>query len=329
MFVPIQNCNRIMMKNIYALTVILAASVALSGCQFQNKSNVLLPTAPSSSTSTSSNSSSSSSSSSSTTNNAASAAAGTWASPIIAGVPNISNCTNLQWQISNLSATSLAGSVSAVCGGVVNVSADLTGQMSGSDVVNLTASGQAVGLGITCPFSLTGVGHLQGNDAMQLNYQGTTCLGPVSGSQMLQRRAPEPAPSPSSPAPTPDPTPEPQPPPADDGAFGCSGIGDHYQLVLCIHGHVNPHNEYEAFEVTKRVAWALRGEGAGLLIKTTGENIVPWRGYVFAAGRICYPDGHIFKVISDVGAGGANGPSWQDNGYVDRSNYLPALDTTY
>ena len=49
-----------------------------------------------------------------------------------------------------------------------------------------------------------------------------------------------------------------------------------------------------------------------------------WQGYSFAAGRICYPDGHIYKVLSDVG--GANGPSWQDNGFVDRSLYVPAID---
>ena len=55
-----------------------------------------------------------------------------------------------------------------------------------------------------------------------------------------------------------------------------------------------------AFEVTKRVAWALRGEGAGLLIKNGGENIVGWQGYSFAAARICYPDGHIYKVLTDV-----------------------------
>ena len=48
----------------------------------------------------------------------------------------------------------------------------------------------------------------------------------------------------------------------------------------------------------------------------------------YLAGRICYPDGHIIKMISDVGPGGANGPSWQDNGFVDPSLYLPALDPT-
>jgi len=76
--------------------------------------------------------------------------------------------------------------------------------------------------------------------------------------------------------------------------------------------------------VTKRVAWLLRGEGAGLLIKNGGENIVSWMGHSFSAGRICYPDGHIYKVLSDVPS--TNGPSWQDNGFVDRSLYVPAIN---
>ena len=148
-----------MIKNICAWTVTMAAAVLLTGCQFSNKSNLLLPTAPSANSSGTSTSSGSSSSSASTVAQAAAAAAaGTWNSPTIAGLPNITSCSNLQWQISNLSSTSVAGTVSAVCGGLVTVNASLTGEMSGSDVVNLTATGQAVGLGITCPFSLTGVG---------------------------------------------------------------------------------------------------------------------------------------------------------------------------
>ena len=109
-----------------------------------------------------------------------------------------------------------------------------------------------------------------------------------------------------------------------DPTFGCP-TGNHEVLVQCIHDHVNPaHTVEAAFDVTKRVAWALRGEGAGLLIKNGGENIISWHGYSFAAGRICYPDGHIFKVLSDVP--GTNGASWQDNGFVDRSLYVPAID---
>ena len=79
-----------------------------------------------------------------------------------------------------------------------------------------------------------------------------------------------------------------------------------------------------AFEVTKRVAWAYRNQGWGLLIKNGGDNIVPWQGRSFSASRVCLPDGHIYKVLTDVPT--TNGPSFQDNGFVDPSLYVPAID---
>jgi hypothetical protein len=51
---------------------------------------------------------------------------------------------------------------------------------------------------------------------------------------------------------------------------------------------------------------------------------VSWKGRSFSASRICFPDGKIWKVLSDVPT--TNGPSWQDNGFVDRSLYVPAID---
>ena len=74
------------------------------------------------------------------------------------------------------------------------------------------------------------------------------------------------------------------------------------------------------------MAGLLRGAGAGLLIKTSGDNIVNWREYSFSASRICYPDGHVFKIIGDAGPGGANSPTFADNDFVDRSLYVPAID---
>ena len=123
------------------------------------------------------------------------------------------------------------------------------------------------------------------------------------------------------------PSPPYTPPPIADPLLGCGGLagGDKQRLVDCIHVRLNPPRTVEgAFDVTRRVAWALRGEGAGLLIKPGGENIVTWLGRSFSAARICYPDGHIYKVLSDVPT--TNGPSWQDNGFVDRSLYVPAID---
>jgi hypothetical protein len=132
--------------------------------------------------------------------------------------------------------------------------------------------------------------------------------------------------TPGAPAPAPGPSPSPGTP-APVGSCD-SLVNDKEALVKCIHASMPkpPSNEVEAFEVTKRVAWALRGEGGGLLIKNGGENVVSWQGYSFSASRICYPDGHIYKVISDAGPGGANGPTWSDNGFVDRSLYVPAID---
>ena len=71
------------------------------------------------------------------------------------------------------------------------------------------------------------------------------------------------------------------PPPVSDPLLGCGNLagGDKQRLVECIHSRLNPPRTVEgAFDVTRRVAWALRGEGAGLLIKPGGENIVTWHG---------------------------------------------------
>ena len=80
----------------------------------------------------------------------------------------------------------------------------------------------------------------------------------------------------------------------------CVPTADEQKLSVCVRRtRLNPpKTEPGAFEVTKRIAWLLRGEGAGLLIKNGGENIVSWKGYSFSAGRICYPDGQIYKVLT-------------------------------
>jgi len=126
-------------------------------------------------------------------------------------------------------------------------------------------------------------------------------------------------------APAPAQTPASSPAVVQDVLFGCEFV-DHYGFVLCIHEHVKPTDPQSAFEVTKRVAWGLRAEGAGLLIKNDGENVVSWQGYNFSAGRISFPDGSVMKVVTDVGVGGQLAASWTVNGFVDPSLYVPAID---
>lgn len=77
-----------------------------------------------------------------------------------------------------------------------------------------------------------------------------------------------------------------------------------------------------AFAICKRVAWALRHTGAGLLAKPSGNNC---EGY--ATDVICYPDGRTFDILQD--GGGANGPQWDQHLPHDPAiaeRYRPAID---
>ena len=110
---------------------------------------------------------------------------GTWASAI--GVSSLSadKCGNFQWTIANQTATAIAGDISATCGSLT-ITATGAATLNGQDVSlqvkgNVSASGFAV-----CAFDLSGTGTIQG-DTLPLNYSGTTCLGPVSGTETLKR----------------------------------------------------------------------------------------------------------------------------------------------
>ena len=241
--------------------------------------------------------------------------AGTWTSElnnIAAG-----SCSNFTWQVTSSTPNSMGGNFTATCGDVAVVGM-ASGRVEGTSVP-LVIGGTATYAGVlSCDFSFSGTGTIENNETLTIPYTGTLCGTPVSGTQRLHRPAPAAA----------EPPPPPPQPPSSDPLFGCGGIADKQKLVECIWDHIHPTDHITAFEVTKRVAWALRGEGVGLLIKNGGENIVAWQGYLFAASRVLYPDGHLFKVIYDAGPGGANGPSWQDEG-VDGSlqnRYVPAID---
>ena len=122
----------------------------------------------------------------------------------------------------------------------------------------------------------------------------------------------------------------PEQPPAYNRPIGewqsCGSLANKSALVVCVWNAVRPFDSVGDMEVTKRVAWLLRGEGAGLLIKGSGDNVVIWQGFSLSASRLCYPDGHIYKLMSDAGPGGANSPQFSDNDFVDRSLYVKAID---
>jgi hypothetical protein len=291
------------MKRTLLVLTFVGAAILGTACAFESKSEPLLPTAPGTTT---------------TPPPTNSSYAGTWTSTEVT-VPTVGSCGDFQWHVTSTTATSMAGHFSATCANGTTIAGAASGELIGTSVaITVTGTGTYAG-SVSCAFSLSGTGTVENNDTLVIPYTGTTCLGPVSGTARLRRPAPA-----AEPAPTPPPTPSPV-----DPLFGCGGIPNKEELVECIWDHIHPTDNNSAFEVTKRVAWALRGEGAGLLLKNGGDNITAWRGYLFSSSRICYPDGRLVKVIFDAGPGGANGPSWQDSGdYVSPSLYMPAIDPT-
>lgn len=237
-------------------------------------------------------------------------------------------CTGWTWNITNQTSTEVDGNFTATCLASFALGGQAVGTLGNANdvTINATGSGTAPNVSGACDFGLSAQGTFDG-DTLHATYTAHTCLGNFSGSETLRRNAIPglPGPAPAPPPPPPPPSDPPQPP--HEAWEDCGGLGDHQQIVECVHDWVNPGGSAAlAFEVTKRVAWLLRGEGAGLLIKEGGENIISWQGHSFSISRICYPDGHIFKVISDAGDGGTNGATWADNDFVDPSLYLPAID---
>jgi hypothetical protein len=98
-------------------------------------------------------------------------------------------------------------------------------------------------------------------------------------------------------------------------------------LVNRLHEEHPPARTVEAaLEFTLRFILASPAEEEAGLLRAGGENVLDYLGQSVKAGRICYPDGSIVKILTDIP--GTNGPSWQDSGeIVDRNRYVPVERT--
>jgi hypothetical protein len=143
------------------------------------------------------------------TNVAAPSLLGTWVSAstmstaAITGLPSLSTCGNFQWQLTSQTATQASGRFIAVCPGNLVVDGTLTGQLGGA-IIPVTFIGVATQDGSTCAFSLSGPGTPLSADTLRIDYTGTTCLGPVQGSETLRLAS-----TGATPIPAPTPTPAP------------------------------------------------------------------------------------------------------------------------
>jgi hypothetical protein len=115
--------------------------------------------------------------------------AGSWGSSAAVGGAGIDpgTCGNFEWQITERTSTSAAGTFKATCAGGINLIGTAQGTLNGT-TVNWSAAGNAGPSGVTCPFSITGTAAPEGVDGIRVNYSGSTCLGPISGSELLKKR---------------------------------------------------------------------------------------------------------------------------------------------
>jgi hypothetical protein len=143
---------------------------------------------------------------------------GTWATaaaPTLALNP--STCGNLQWAITNQSTSEISGTFSATCAGGISLSGTATGQIGNlqSIPIQIVGTGSMPGFP-SCAFSIDGTGTVIDNDtALQVVYTGTTCVGPIRGTETLRKKSSAAEPPPPPPPPPPAPAPEPTPPPVN------------------------------------------------------------------------------------------------------------------
>jgi hypothetical protein len=110
---------------------------------------------------------------------------GSWAS-VSSATTLQDTCTDFAWTVTDISGNTASGTFSATCLDTLQVTGTASGTLSGS-TVTWTASGTATGPGGTaCPVSLSGTATFDGTQ-IRIPYSGTTCLGPVSGTEVLRR----------------------------------------------------------------------------------------------------------------------------------------------
>ena len=152
------------MKN-YIFACVLALCAAASACVgYENKTTMTNPTGTST----------------------VDALIGTWQSAAANPIPSPSSCTDFKWTPTQQTPTSASGSFSATCAGGLKVTGTASGTLSGT-VVSWSANAVANLSDVQCNVSLTGTAEL-GVNSIRVPYSGNTCLGPVSGVEVLNKK---------------------------------------------------------------------------------------------------------------------------------------------
>ena len=152
-----------MKKNCFLVALTLAAAVATGCVGFEHKGSVTGPSAA-----------------------GVSALMGSWSSANI--IPSPSACTDFKWAATEQTNTTAKGSFSATCPGDLKFTGTAEGELTTSGTITWRAQGNATGPGLTtCGIALNGSAELM-TDGIRIPYSGNTCLGAVSGVEILKKK---------------------------------------------------------------------------------------------------------------------------------------------
>jgi len=110
--------------------------------------------------------------------------AGTWSS-VTPSTP-ATGCGNLKYTVIPLTTSTANVTFSGTCGGSINVTGSGTGTLSGS-TLNWTATGLVSQGGVNCPFAFNNGKATQDAANVVVNYSGTVCGIPVSGTETVKK----------------------------------------------------------------------------------------------------------------------------------------------
>ena len=152
------------MKNRILAALLSASSLVATGCiGFEHKSTLTEPSAAGNG-----------------------ALLGNWSSNNI--IPSPESCTDFKWNVTEQTATSAKGNFSASCAGDLKLTGTAQGAFTTSATIAWSGTANATAPGLTsCAVTLSGTAELQ-VDSIRIPYTGDTCLGKVSGVEVLSRR---------------------------------------------------------------------------------------------------------------------------------------------
>ena len=98
------------------------------------------------------------------------------------------SCTNFTWSVTEQTSNSGSGTFGATCFGDMQVAGSASGTLSGNTLTwSAKATATVPGFPV-CDVQLSGTATLAGTDTISIPYAGTTCVGAVSGTEILKKK---------------------------------------------------------------------------------------------------------------------------------------------